>query len=263
MYEEPADEDAGEESVGPEAVTELEDDDDGWRDALPPDQSDFVAEVAAKLRFSDPQPAGDDVALDSTLNDGSFERIPLPWFVKRRLMNILLRDVHHYLFNATSTPRAGASYRVQEEIRRRIVEMLTRDAAKNAGGPHIVVSHSMGTVIAYDCLMRVADCPQVDGLITIGSPLGLDEIQDKLQPEWSRINGFPRAKVRTSWANVYDALDPVAAADPRLGNDFLSRGTVAIEDIHQQNTGLWRHDITKYLAGSLLRNALARQLQVR
>jgi hypothetical protein len=263
MYHEPADEDASEESVGPEAVTEPKDDDDAWRADLPPEESAFVAEIAEELRFSMPRGANDAFVPDPGQNDGSFERIPLPWFVKRRLMKILLRDVHHYLFNATSAPRVGEAYEVQTEIRRRVVDTLKRDAANNSGGPHIVVSHSMGTVIAYDCLMRVTDCPPVDGLITVGSPLGLDEIQDKLQPEWSRINGFPRSKIRTDWTNVYDALDPVAAADPRLGNDFMASGTIAIEDIHQPNAGLWRHDITKYLGGSLLRDAVARQLQVR
>jgi pimeloyl-ACP methyl ester carboxylesterase len=56
--------------------------------------------------------------------------------------------------------------------------------------PHIVVSHSLGTVIAYDCLKRIPECPAVDGLITLGCPLGLDEIQDKLQPGWTRADGF-------------------------------------------------------------------------
>ena len=86
--------------------------------------------------------------------------------------------------------------------------------------PHIVVSHSMGTVIAYDCLKRVADCAGVDGLITLGSPLGLDEIQDKLQPGWSADDGFPHEKVGAEWINVYDRLDPVCGFDPELANDF-------------------------------------------
>ena len=61
-----------------------------------------------------------------------------------------------------------------------------RVGGSDVSRPHVVVSHSMGTVIAYDCLKRVAECVPVDGLITIGSPLGLDEVQDKLQPGWSR-----------------------------------------------------------------------------
>ena len=78
----------------------------------------------------------------------------------------------------------------------------------------------MGTVIAYDCLKRVGECAAVDGLITIGSPLGLDEVQDKLQPGWSRDDGFPREKVGRGWVNLFDRLDPVCGFDPVLANDF-------------------------------------------
>ena len=58
---------------------------------------------------------------------------------------------------------------IQRTIRERFVQAL---ASPQVSRPHIVVAHSMGTVIAYDCLKRVAACPEVDGLITLGSPLG-------------------------------------------------------------------------------------------
>ena len=45
-------------------------------------------------------------------------------------------------------------FKVQDEIRQRTIAILQEGAAKK--GPHVVVSHSMGTVIAYDCLKRVA-----------------------------------------------------------------------------------------------------------
>ena len=184
----------------------------------------------------------------------SLERVPLPWPVKRQVMKRLLRDVHHYLFNVECSPRPGVTYRVQDEIRQRTVRALQEGAARP--GPHIVVSHSMGTVIAYDCLKRVAGSPVVDGLMTIGSPLGLDEIQDKLQPEWTKDDGFPAERVRGTWVNVYDMLDPVAAFDPRLANDYRRRKDTVVDDLNEQNSGTWRHDISKYLAGPQLRTKL-------
>ena len=184
----------------------------------------------------------------------SLERVPLPWPVKRRLMKRLLRDVHHYLFNVEYSPRAGATYRVQDEIRQRTLRALQEGAGRP--GPHIVVSHSMGTVIAYDCLKRVSGAPVVDALMTIGSPLGLDEIQDKLQPEWTKDDGFPAERVRGPWINVYDMLDPVAAFDPALANDYRRGREKVIEDVNEQNSGTWRHDIAKYLAGPQLRTRL-------
>jgi hypothetical protein len=190
---------------------------------------------------------------------GALERVPLPWFLKKPIMNTFLRDVHHYLFDVEFAPPGKTSVRIQQTIRRRFVEAL------GAGGitaPHVVISHSMGTVIAYDCLMRVADCPRVDGLVTLGSPLGLDEIQDKLQPEWSRVNGFPQQRVGGSWVNVFDRLDPVCGFDPLLANDYRKAGAAVVEDVAVQNDGAWRHSITKYLRQPALCRALRRMLGV-
>lgn len=127
-------------------------------------------------------------------------------------------------------------------------------------GPHVVISHSMGTVIAYDCLKRVEDCPKVDALFTLGSPLGLDEIQDKLKPEWSRDDGFP-GNVQTAWVNVFDKLDPVAGFDPSFAHDYLRTGERVVEDIHEPSWGKWRHSITKYLYGPKLRSRLRELLK--
>jgi len=191
---------------------------------------------------------------------GALERIPLPWIIKERVMRGLLRDVHHYLFNANHTPRPGATYRVQDEIRGRMLAALHEGASKP--GPHIVVSHSMGTVIAYDCLKRVPGAPQVDGLMTIGSPLGLDEIQDKFSPEWSRDDGFPHEKVRGAWVNVYDTLDPVSGFDPEFAPDYRRGGEAVVDDVNEQNHGRWRHDIGKYLGGAKLRRKLRELLHL-
>ena len=263
LYPSTAAEEDAQESVGQEAVPVEGDEDLAWRGELAGDEAAFVENLAARLNFDVPSP-GDDAYEPPVAEqqNADFERIPLPWFVKRRLMKALLRDVHHYLFNAESNPRPGETFRVQEEIRRRFVDTLKRDAQANRSGPHIVVSHSMGTVIAYDCLKRVPDCPTVDGFMTLGSPLGLDEIQDKLQPEWTRENGFPNQKLSGGWINVFDRLDPVAGFDPMLANDYQLGGSEIVEDVNEQNFGKWRHSIDKYLAGELLRDGLARLLGV-
>lgn len=221
----------------------------------------WTATLAAKLAVPlAAQAAVDPAAAASTPVKATLERIPLPWFVKERLMKVLLRDVHHYLFNVKYDPGRGTTYQVQDEIRGRTIAALQEGAAKP--GPHIVVSHSMGTVIAYDCLKRVKDAPRVDGLMTIGSPLGLDEIQDKLHPEWTNDNGFPFEKVQGGWVNVYDKLDPVAGFDPDLANDYRRDKNRVVDDLNEQNYGSWRHDITKYLHGVHLRDKLRGLLQL-
>jgi hypothetical protein len=51
----------------------------------------------------------------------------------------------------------------------------------------------MGTMIAYDC-QRVADCPRIDSLMTLGSPLG-GRGGDAAKTEWSRDNGALDGKI--------------------------------------------------------------------
>ena len=100
----------------------------------------------------------------------------------------LVRDAHLYFFNKDFSPRSDATFRVRDELRKRFLDAVI--AVKDGDRPVVVVSHSMGTIIAYDCLMHEPERPSIDGLVTIGSPLGLDEVQDFF-PKWTRENGFP------------------------------------------------------------------------
>jgi hypothetical protein len=220
------------------------------------EEASFIAGLTAKMEAVPDAAVEDATPVDGEQPPASLERVPLPWFVKKEVLNTYLRDVHHYLFDVPFAPPGREPVPIQRTIRRRFVDALCSPPVSR---PHVVVSHSLGTVIAYDCLQRLADCPPVDGLLTIGSPLGLDEIQDRLKPEWSRDDGFP-TRVR-AWANVYDRLDPVCGFDPALANDFRSRGADRIEDVAVVNDGRWRHSASKYLRQPALRRALRRLLR--
>ncbi|TCM51067.1 hypothetical protein C8J36_11074 [Rhizobium sp. PP-F2F-G48] len=225
------------------------------------EEASFISGLAFKLGGTmAAAEAVEAIPANRNLEGLPYERIPLPWPVKKAFLETFLRDVHHYLFNTTFSPRPGTTYKVQDEIRKRFVTAV--QAAAKSGGPHIVVSHSMGTVIAYDCLKRVKKTAHVDGLITIGSPLGLDEVQDKLQPGWSRPNGYPSEKVDGAWINVFDRLDPVAGFDPFIANDFQIEGRSKVKDIEVSNSGAWRHSIVKYLKADPLRQELRRMLEL-
>lgn len=184
------------------------------------------------------------------------ERVPVPAWLRKRIMARFVRDAHHYFFNMNMSPRPGASFRVRDELRRRFMQCLQPAPDR---GPTVVVSHSMGTIVAYDCLMHEPDCPAIDGLMTIGSPLGLDEVQDFF-PKWTRTDGFPSHKLKGPWVNVFDPLDVVAGADPYLANDYMRGGLPVVEDLREDNWGTWRHSISKYLQGSKLRRRLADML---
>jgi hypothetical protein len=220
----------------------------------------FVAGLAAKMTvLTAAEMAADDTPPVPAAPEGALERVPLPWFLKKRFLDTYLRDVHHYLFDVEFAPPGKHPVRIQQTIRKRFVAALN---APKITPPHVVVSHSLGTVIAYDCLKRVQECAAVDALITLGSPLGIDEIQDRLQPEWSRNEGFPHEKVRGDWVNLFDRLDPVCGFDPALANDFRRDGADRVDDIAVHNTGRWRHSATKYLRQPTFCSGLRKLLKV-
>jgi hypothetical protein len=223
---------------------------------LPPDEQKFIQQLSAELGITaeDFDPAA---LSPEERKQIALERIPLPAWLVNRLMAKLVRDAHLYFFNKEFSPRSNASFRVRDELRKRFVNALK--AVKSGDHPLVVVSHSMGTVIAYDCLMHEPECPTIDGLVTIGSPLGLDEVQDFF-PKWTRENGFPTDRLKGPWVNVFDRLDAVAGADPSIANDYRQNGRAVIEDLEEPNWGEWRHSISKYLQGKKLRTRLAQML---
>ena len=182
-----------------------------------------------------------------------FERVPLPGFVKRWVLEQFATEAYYFLYEKPFVRADGVRSEMRHSLRRRLID--TVKAARQRTDVVVIVAHSMGTMIAYDCLRNVPDCPDVAGLITLGSPLGVDEIQDPLIPGRDKKKAFPD-RLKGPWVNVYDPDDPVCALDPRLANDFLKNGSREIRDIHESNWGDWRHTITHYLAGPKLRAAV-------
>lgn len=259
LYEEPSPLSAAHESV--ETVIDRADADVVLPQLpeLPPEEAAWVEGMRSRLGFDadvdlDEAPAEEDIGVD-------FERIPLPGWLKKRLMRAFLRDVHHYLFDTEHTPRPGGeTYHVRQAVRQRLLDALV-EGAQN-GSPHVIVAHSLGTVITYDLLKNVGECPPVDAVVTIGSPLGLDEVQDQLGETWSRENGYPDGMINGEWVNIYDSLDPVAGLDPQIADDFKWGGEQVIADVAQNNGGTWRHDAGKYFAARLFREHLSRILEL-
>jgi hypothetical protein len=230
--------------------------------SLSPEEQEAFKRISQQLGvdqvFTDDHLAAPEDLAKATRGDYRLERIPLPWFIKKQVMKVLLRDVHHYLFNAESNPSGDHAYAVKDELRSRLLDALNRGAQEE--GPHIVVSHSMGTIIAYDVLRNCSECPAIDHLVTLGSPLGLDEVQDKLKAPGLGDVDFPSEKLKGEWVNIFDHLDPVAGFDPHFANDYLKSGVEVVKDINEQNWGDWRHSIQKYLSGTQLRAEVRRLL---
>ncbi|MEL6965954.1 MAG: endonuclease [Pseudomonadota bacterium] len=126
----------------------------------------------------------------------------------------------------------GETGLARDIIRERFVDAVRE--ARQAVGPEgkvVVIAHSMGSMVAWDCLSHVSDCPSVDGLVTIGSPLALDGIQDGLR----LANGvdyqqtFP-TKLRGEWRNIIARFDFVGRLDSDLAKEFPGQPHQKITD---------------------------------
>lgn len=227
-----------------------------------PRERAFVRNFEAKLRaqavLAPPPPARAPAAPAS--GEGRHEIASwLPDGVKQAIIKKAAMEAFYFLFDKEYVRSDGARFKVRQELRSRLLTELT--AARALGDKLVIVSHSMGTMIAYDVLRNCPECPHVDTLFTLGSPLGVREVQEELIAVDAEDVDFPAAAL-THWINVYDPLDPVCGADPKLANDFSPVDGKRVVDIKESNWGNWRHTITHYFAGGEFRAQLGKTLGI-
>jgi hypothetical protein len=228
--------------------------------AVTPREQIFLQKFEAKLRaqlaeVSSPPPASPTAegVPPKDLEIASW----LPDPVKQAIIKKAAMEAFYFLFDKEYLRPDGERFRVRKELRDRLLRSLEEARAKS--DKTVIVSHSMGTMVAYDVLRNCPSCPPVDTLITLGSPLGVREVQEELIAVDAGDVDFPAATLG-KWINIYDPLDPVCGADPKLANDYRTVDGKSVTDIRESNWGSWRHTITHYLAGSRLRSELTNAL---
>lgn len=111
--------------------------------------------------------------------------------------------------------------------------------AAYCGEPTVILSHSLGTIVAYAILKSdYAKDWKVPTLITLGSPLGIEAV-------WSRLRPVDPAACVGEWFNGRDPLDTVAlyplTPSPFENSVITSKNTI-------KNTSDNHHGIESYLA---------------
>lgn len=116
----------------------------------------------------------------------TFDRLP---GINSRVIDLFTRDVAVYL--------------TYPEVRRRVDAVV---AAALPDEPCVVLAHSLGSVVAYNVLRERPELPRYPRLITVGSPLGIRAIRQRLDT--------PLVSPRCigHWFNAYDDRDVVALA---------------------------------------------------
>ena len=149
--------------------------------------------------------------------------------LKGRLAVKVLRQASVYLSNKNA---------------RRDVDAVVR--SRLASSDLVIVSHSLGTVVAFNLLRDLAGSGiRVPLFVTLGSPLAISEVK--------RWTGGSHAvpKPVTRWMNCYDKGDPVT-----LGRSLSENFAKDIDDIVVDNNTDNAHSIAGYLDDEALIEAL-------
>ena len=126
-----------------------------------------------------------------------------------------------------------------------LARKVLQDELKNAllrlkGNRIMLIAHSMGSIIAYDVLRDIGRTHrdfEIAHFVTIGSPLGLPHVKDKIireRPYANKKNKRKRLRTPTvvteRWVNYADRRDPVAL-DTHLRDDFgPNKRGISVED---------------------------------
>jgi pimeloyl-ACP methyl ester carboxylesterase len=151
-----------------------------------------------------------------------------------RMMVLALKQVRRYMNEPV----------VWQEARARVAEEIGPDT-------RVVVAHSLGSVVAYEALCEHPEWPVTD-LVTVGSPLGLSLIFNRLSPLPEEGRGAWPGGIRR-WTNLTDPDDVVAVVHelaPRFG---------AVVDESLDN-GLKPHSLLRYLTAGKTGRAVAEGL---
>ncbi len=248
--------DQGPQNEGAEVKTTPEDEEgiSDWFKELEGDERRFVEALLKKWQLRDEDLKEGVYQPLAQQPGGGFQALPLPSGFEKIAIARLLKDVHHYLFNVEFSPRPGPKVKIQSAIRKRFVEQLIKD--RPADGLHVVVGHSLGTVMAYDCLKNVNECPGIGGFVTIGSPLGISEVYNHFKPPYQRDYAYPSGKI-SGWHN-FSAWGDVVSLDMGLRQEYRENGKKVVEDEIVTTPGVWKHSAHKYLA----KRKIAHQLKI-
>jgi subtilisin family serine protease/pimeloyl-ACP methyl ester carboxylesterase len=201
--------------------------------------------IAAKMEASAAPPTIPDKAVAGVRATA----LPLPrWmreWITRRLVRAFVRDVNDFFY---------------EEKRHTDMCDSVHERLRVGGGPFVVIGHSQGSMVAYKVLSELDPAKyEVDLFVTIGSPLGIEEVQDQMK----RLTGqsklaIPRCVKR--WLNFADRLDPVAL-DASLRGEYTGGAALVDTWVNNPDGPRHPHSGSGYLRTEEVRTAIAESVE--
>jgi hypothetical protein len=134
--------------------------------------------------------------------------------------------------------KPGLKEKIDDLVMTQVIDGLPKDEKV------VIISHSLGTIVAYDLMRRLRHQVKVRLLLTAGSPLGIEIVKRRLGTPLICLPNVDK------WVNVSDDEDFVAFQTKLTSTTF---GCDKIANIDQLDNGDEdAHDILKYLAHDIV-----------
>lgn len=197
-----------------------------------------------------------DVLCQKTGPDSADVREALSWRNRRAWLLYTLADLLPILIGLLPDPAVKNTIKETERyfsnrdgIATHLREMIKAPLRESvaAGERVLLIGHSLGSVIAYDALWELTHeegfAGKVDLFLTLGSPIGMQFVQDRILGYRNREPRFPCCIRR--WINVA-AHGDLTALDSEIRDDFLlmlhNDCIESIEDRHRGVFGYFRNE---------------------
>jgi pimeloyl-ACP methyl ester carboxylesterase len=189
--------------------------------------------------------------------------LPIPGVFRRPISKAFLKafiaDTAAYFFNAD----------LRRDIKARLESVLPTERSR----PITLVAHSQGTIVALEVLAKLARQVNIVRLVTLGSPLGIQEVQDFLDVP-PKAKPFAVPEGIDQWTNFSDPLDPVALdkglhaefefrieIDTESSADRVIVDEIIVNDRTRRFVGFNPHSAVGYLAHPKVRRTVCAAAQ--
>ena len=215
----------------------------------PAEEQQFIQELVFQMAASQGI-SKEQIAIEAAVNVEVVEKGIQNWKIVLaavRLLNkingvgatsieLFTRDVWYYLTNK------GLRLKINAVV----------DAAIPKDQSCMIVSHSLGTIVAYNLLMNRGSRQNVKAFITIGSPLGIEAIYRRLPSDTKPRRSPSDIPV---WFNARDPQDIVALYE--IPAEFYAGAPIVNNFSAVKNTSENHHGIVEYLADPTLAKAIS------
>jgi triacylglycerol esterase/lipase EstA (alpha/beta hydrolase family) len=171
---------------------------------------------------------------------GNWADSPLDWLeessaifskLSKKVLTKVMTDLGEYYSDATK----------RQKTQSRLIDLIHR----HRNDEILLISHSMGTIVAYDVLRALGRSPNFTGVavehfVTMGSPLGLTAVKGNIVKDHNERLRTPSCVSRT-WVNFSDPQDRVCM-DSHLRDEYdRNSRRIKVQDVMVCNEYIGRN----------------------